>query len=436
MSYIAKPFAWLLLTLYNFVQNYGLAIILFALLVKLVLLPFQMKSKRGMMQQTRLAPKLKELEKKYEGNKEKYNQEVSRIYKEEKVNPLSGCLWTLLPFPILIALYAVVRQPLTHLMGLSAEQIVTVTDAISNLGVTLTSSGGELELARYVNIYFDKIKALVPEVFKLDFSFIGLDLSSTPQWNFFMNLEGTSFADIWPALGLFIIPVLSALISFLSTKVSQKMSGNEAPTEGNMKTMLWISPIISLWIGFSMPAALGLYWAASGFFSIIQDVVLTKHYKKKLDAEDAVRSEDRRAREAELETKRIETERLRELNATVRNPNTSKRKIQKTEKSQSLQKAEEWSKKDTDKEKEGEPSRVDNRRYARGRAYESQRFENGDAAYNTDETELNEDNPEATEEVPTLEEYGSGVEDWSSADNDEENDGYEDEEAGDEEQDD
>lgn len=388
MSYIAKPFAWLLLFLYNLVGNYGVAIILFALIVKVILLPFQMKSKRGMMHQARLSPRLKELEKKYEGNKEKYNQEVARIYKEEKISPLSGCLWTLLPFPILIALYSVVRQPLTQLMGLSADQITTVTNALTNLGVTL-GNGGELEMARYINVYFDQIKALVPNVLQLDFSFIGLDLSLTPQWNFFMDLDWTSFATIWPALGLFLIPIISAVVSFLSTKISQSMSG-AAPVEGNMKAMVWMSPIISLWIGYTLAAAIGLYWAVSGFFSIIQDMILTKYYKKKLDAEDEARSGERLAREAEIEAKRLETERLREQNATVRNPNTSKRKLQKTEKQQSVEKAGEWSKKD--KDSEVEPARVDNRRFARGRAYSPERFgdddgdddESGELADDTD----------------------------------------------------
>ena len=92
MDTIAKPFGWLLLLLYNFVKNYGLAVILFALIVKLILLPFGMKSKKSMMRTSRVTPKLKELEKKYAGNKAKYQEEVAKLYKEEEIKPLGGCL--------------------------------------------------------------------------------------------------------------------------------------------------------------------------------------------------------------------------------------------------------------------------------------------------------------------------------------------------------
>ena len=116
-DFITKPFGWLLMFLYELVNNYGLAVILFALVVKVVLLPFQMKSKRSMMRTSRLQPKLKELEKKHGANKQKYNEEVAKLYKEEGVNPMSGCLWSLIPFPIIIALFSAIRNPLTIMMG-------------------------------------------------------------------------------------------------------------------------------------------------------------------------------------------------------------------------------------------------------------------------------------------------------------------------------
>jgi YidC/Oxa1 family membrane protein insertase len=114
---IAIPFGWLMLTLYNITGNYGLAIILFALVVNLILLPFMMKSKKGMMRMTRLQPKIAELQRKHEGNQQKLNEEMSKLYREEKANPMSGCLWTLIPFPILIALYQAIRLPITTMMG-------------------------------------------------------------------------------------------------------------------------------------------------------------------------------------------------------------------------------------------------------------------------------------------------------------------------------
>jgi len=123
---IVQPVSWLLRTLYELTASYGLAIILFTLVMKFVFLPLTMKGKKSMIVMQRLNPKLKELEAKYKNDKEKYNIELQKLYKKEKTNPLSGCLWQLLPFPVMIALFDVVRRPLTNLMRLSAEQIDSV----------------------------------------------------------------------------------------------------------------------------------------------------------------------------------------------------------------------------------------------------------------------------------------------------------------------
>ena len=125
----------LLLFFYNIFNNYGLAILAFGLIVKVILLPFQMKSKKSMMKSTMLTPRIKELEKKYANNKQKYQEEVARLYKDAKANPMSGCLWSLLPFPLLILLYQAVRQPLTFLMSLGAEQIEALSQTLQTMGL-------------------------------------------------------------------------------------------------------------------------------------------------------------------------------------------------------------------------------------------------------------------------------------------------------------
>ena len=137
-DYIAKPFGWLLLTLNNLVGNYGVAVFLFALVVKLILLPFQMKSKKSMMRMSALQPQIAELQKRHEGNPRKLQEETSKLYKEEHVNPMSGCLWSLIPFPILLALYRAIRFPLTTMMGVSSD-LLAEGGAIAN---KLTELGG------------------------------------------------------------------------------------------------------------------------------------------------------------------------------------------------------------------------------------------------------------------------------------------------------
>lgn len=374
-SLLLAPFSWLLLTLYNLVNNYGLALILFSLIVKVILLFFSAKSKKGMMKTSRLQPKMKELEKKYAGNKTKYNEELQKLYKENEVKPMGGCLWSLIPFPILIGLYSVIRLPLTHLMGLGAEQIEKVTSVLTTLGYEATSGAyGQITIAQQVFDNFEAVKAVVPEVIKLDFSFLGLNLAATPSFSF---ITDSSIPFSWPIFGLFLIPIISAALSWVSTKVTTKTGG--APAQGadgapNMKSMTLMAPLMSLWIGFIMPAGLGIYWIANSVFTILQDSVLGTYFKRVLDAEDAARLERHRRLEEERERKRAEYERLKAENATTRNKNTSKKKIQKVARLESEKSSAEFEKKKRVEQVIDETPVDNNRPFARGRAFDPARF--------------------------------------------------------------
>jgi YidC/Oxa1 family membrane protein insertase len=180
---------------------------------------------------------------------------------------------------------------------------------------------------------------------------------------------------MWSQIALFLIPLISAALSYVSVLISNKMNGNSSEQSG-MKGMTLMMPLVSIWIGFVMPGALGLYWIASSFFTIIQDVILTRHYKKILDAEDAVRREKEAALEAERAAKRLETEKLRAEGATTVNPNTSRRKISQKEKQKAVEREQKWEE-STGKTKKADaanPSAVGDRPYARGRNYKPDRF--------------------------------------------------------------
>ena len=125
---ITKPFAWLMVKLYQVTGSYGISLILFALIINLILAPFMAKSKKSSMRTTRLQPRIAELQKRHEGNQQKLNEEMQKLYREEGINPMSGCLWSLIPFPILIALYSVIRQPLTRMMYISQEAVEALTN--------------------------------------------------------------------------------------------------------------------------------------------------------------------------------------------------------------------------------------------------------------------------------------------------------------------
>ena len=130
MGIILAPFAWLLLFFYNLFDNYGLALILFAIVIKLILFPVTLKTKKSMIQTTMLSGKMQQLQKQYGKDRERYNLEVQKLYEREKVNPMGGCLWSLIPMVVLIALYGVIREPLTYFMHLSAQQIQLLADQL------------------------------------------------------------------------------------------------------------------------------------------------------------------------------------------------------------------------------------------------------------------------------------------------------------------
>ena len=399
-SIITKPFAWLMIRLYELTGSYGWAIILFALVVNLILTPFMAKSKKSMMRSTRLQPKIQELQRRHEGNQQKLNAEMQKLYREEGVNPMSGCLWSLIPFPILIALYSVIRQPLTRMMFVSNEFVTTLQNFFVEQGLYTVPERAnayqEIVLTRLTHDNWDLVQSglagqIDPNLIDINFNFLGLNLGDVPQWNFFMTTDWSD-PSVWgPALGLFLIPFLSAFLSWVSMKISTAINPPAAQNDqsaATMKSMNLMMPLMSIWICFIMPAAMGVYWIANSVFGIIRDYILTKVFMKQLDIEDAEKKAARDAREWELERQHEETERLRAEGKTEKNSNTSKKKIQAQDKQKSderkaaLERAERAERRERlgVKETEKPASQVGNRRYARGRAYVPDRYSNPETA--------------------------------------------------------
>ena len=125
---IRVPFGYLMDFLYQFTSNYGMALILFALLVKLILLPASAKSKKSMMKMSRFAPLTQAIQKKYENDPQKAQAEIQQLYKDEGVSMMGGCLWSLLPLLLLFPLYTVIRQPLVYMLHLSADQAAKIVE--------------------------------------------------------------------------------------------------------------------------------------------------------------------------------------------------------------------------------------------------------------------------------------------------------------------
>lgn len=409
-EYLSWPFAKLMVWFLSLTDyNYGLALVLFSLTINLVLAPFMAKSKKSMMRTSRLQPRIQELQKRHQGNQQQLNAEMQKLYREEGINPASGCLWSLLPMFLLLPIYRIVIYPISRMMYASSPRageavVEALKEFFTKQGVELASSGRssfyvQIELT---NLFHQNKEAAMEalrsavdsagnalnlnSLIDVDLSCLGINLGSTPSYKTIFTGPWT-----WAAIGLFLIPIVSALMSWLSMTVSTKMNpqpaGNDQ-SKGMMKGMNLMMPLMSLWFCFIMPAAMGVYWIFNSVFGMLRDIILTKIFKKKLDEEDAIREASRSEREREMEAKRLETERLRAEGKTEMNVNTSKKKIQANEKQKSderkaaLDRADRAARRERlgIQEAEKPASQVGNRRYARGRAYVEDRYTNPEEA--------------------------------------------------------
>ena len=351
-DFIKTGFGYVLQWLYQLTNNYGIAIILFSLVVKLVLLYPSARSKKSMMKMSRLNPQVQAIQAKYKDDQEKASMEVSRLYKEEGVSMFGGCLWSLLPMLILFPLFYVIREPLVYLMHLTAEQAGNVVSWLLDQGHSLGSNTyyHQLAAAPLVGEYATEIAAAVEGVdvsslFQMNFDFFGINLGQIPNWQIW-----TWERYDWSTIGLFLMAFGSAGSQVLSMLVNRKMNNSvttdqngvqdkeaakKANSDSTSKMMMYMMPIVSLWIGFTVPAALSLYWLASGVLGIVQDAILTRHYRKVYDAEDAERLARFKARMEEQERLEAKWAERRAANPDGITANTSKKKLEKKQKAQS-----------------------------------------------------------------------------------------------------
>ena len=377
--YICVPFAWLVRLFYNLTNSYGVALILFTLVIKLIMLPFQMKSKKSMMRMSRVSGQMQELQKRYAKNQAKLQEEMQKLYEEEGVNPMSGCLWSLIPFPILIALYSIIRQPITHFMMLSKDVLQTVVQSAADAGVNLTNivmmdkatgtpalKDGLYQLASYGQI--NLVKAVqemglsTPEGwFDMNYNFLGLDLTATP-WEYVK-----SFTFTWAVIGVILIPILAGLSQFVFSKLTMKTQPQaDAAGGASMKSMMYMMPLMSVYIAFIMPAALGVYWIAQSVFSLIQEAILNKTFSAKLSEEEEARFQARQAdRQRRMEEARVQEQQRKQ-------EEQKKKTLREKQQAAQAAKAVKAAKAATSTPEAG---RVGDRPYARGRAYKADRYD-------------------------------------------------------------
>ena len=396
---ITVPFGYLLSILYHSTKNYGVAMILFALVVQLVLLPIKAKSKKSMMKMSRLTPRMQDIQKRYASDPQKQNEMIQQLYKEEGVSMGGGCLWSFIPLLILFPLFTVIREPITYILMESAEvtqQIIATIKAAAPEIFTGNSIYDQVIAAQAIPQFAQELSAVIPGISQatlegINFDFVGVNLVLIPSWKFW----AWEVYD-WAHIGAFLLPLLSAGSQVLAMLVSQK-TNDSVVTDKNgiqdkeaaknsqqnqsMQAMLFMMPLMSLWIGFTVSAGLSLYWLIGGVFGTITDAIMTKKYRTIYDAEDAERL--KRAMEQdriEAEKERVRAER-RAANPDGITENTSKKKLQKQQReleaSQKAAAARDYAARKGIGQEDDEPdcmSGIADRPYCKGRSYDPNRY--------------------------------------------------------------
>ncbi|MBO5409144.1 MAG: YidC/Oxa1 family membrane protein insertase [Clostridia bacterium] len=261
--------------IYKFVNNFGFAIILFTVLVRACLLPLVVKQQKSMAHMQKMQPKLQELQKKYQYDKDKLNEETMKLYQQYKINPMSSCLPLFIQMPILIAIYGVIQNPITYILGHPVTEELKAALTVLCQNPTDT----QLNVVAFVSNNFDKAKELLAtiqtnftaEQFVMNFDFFGLNLGLTPSTSVATN------PILW------VLPILAGLTTFLTSYITQKINGKTQTEEqkSQMKSMQLIFPFMTAYFCYILPAAMGLYWIVGNLIQIVQSFTLDRYIMNK-----------------------------------------------------------------------------------------------------------------------------------------------------------
>ena len=308
MSSISSLFGIVLNYIYNIVNNYGLAIIIFSVLLKLILLPLSIKQQKTMKKTARIQGKIKEIQAKYKNDQNKMNQEMMEVYRKENMSPFSGCLSSIIQIILLLAMFGLVRNPLTHMLNINNYTIEKTQQYISEQeNANISQRYPQIGILKYVSNNKDKVIEIDKEGGKegekeelnlrdlyINMNFLGLDLSNIPQEN-------------WQDPTVYIIPVLYVITSMVSMKITTKMTvanknkkdevieikaaddDKEKKKDKDMdsqdmaaemsKSMSWFMPIMSVSISIIAPLGLALYWLLNNILMIAERLILNKVIK-------------------------------------------------------------------------------------------------------------------------------------------------------------
>ena len=270
-DFFANIFGYMLEAIYNVVNNYGIAIIIFTIIVKLVMLPISIKQQKTMKKSAKMQVKIKEIQEKYSNDQVRQSQEMMDLYKKENMSPFSGCLSSIVQFILILSVFYLVSKPLTYMKHIDST-------LLDNYATQITEETGET--LRYREIAIIKEKGSVDENVYLNMNFLGLDLSDIPSQNY----------TNWK---VYVIPGLYVLTSIFSMRLTTSMNKKskeekekenkdkekdkeqDAMEEMN-KQMNMMMPIMAVSIACIAPLGLALYWLISNIMMILERLVINK----------------------------------------------------------------------------------------------------------------------------------------------------------------
>lgn len=281
MSTFIKPFGAFLKFLYDLTGNYGWALIIFTVVINMLLLPLNIKQQKSSVAMQKIQPKMVEIQKKYEYDKEKQSQEMMKLYKEYNINPMSGCLPILIQLPIILILYQAVLKPLTYMFGPASGFTPEVISNLMALGKEITGKAVTSEIALFSMV--DQLGSAWPAAAgTINFNFFGLALEQVPRISV-------------PSL-LWVIPVLCGLttyaLSAMTTAQSAQNSSGNDQTANTMKSMQTFMPFMTAFFAFTLPAALGFYWTISNLVRMAQQFFLNNKMKKEIEKEKEAKANE------------------------------------------------------------------------------------------------------------------------------------------------
>lgn len=275
-------FGYLLWFAYGLVKNFALAILIFTVVLRAIQFPLQIKSQKSMAGSMRMQKKQQEIQEKYGRDREKINEEITKLYEKENISPTGGCMSSFIPMFLLFGVYYAIRNPLTNTLHIARDSVDAALNFAKGLPVVGSSIEGYYGQISFMSLYPD-VKNNADFIAHTGFS--DAEIAKLDQFADGFRLFGLNLLEMPNAHGVFsvfiLFPVLCFVTSFATSLVSMKMNGqslNLRGQQGCMNSMFLLMPLMSAWIAYSVPAAIGLYWIYSSIIGFITTIIIHKFY--------------------------------------------------------------------------------------------------------------------------------------------------------------